>query len=68
MAQNHHEIRIAVFESSAFLANILARCAFVEEHHRDHHEDKTALENALTEVYKGLLQYTAQLHRAQHLP
>lgn len=32
MAKNHADLREALFDSSGYLADLLARCAFIEEH------------------------------------
>ncbi|KAJ5711005.1 hypothetical protein N7488_005161 [Penicillium malachiteum] len=65
MTQNHIEIRMAIFESSAFLADALAHCAFVDKHHYQNKslEDKDMIEGALKQIYKGILRYVAQLRR-----
>ncbi|OOF94051.1 hypothetical protein ASPCADRAFT_208654 [Aspergillus carbonarius ITEM 5010] len=67
VAHNYHNIRKAQFESSAFLTDVLTRCAFVEkEHYRDNrYETQVQVETAIIQVYKGVLRYTAQVYRMQ---
>lgn len=67
MTQNHTDIRKTVFESSVFLTDILARCAFIEkEHYRNNHsETKDTMENALKQVYINILQYAAQVQQTK---
>ncbi|PWY70815.1 WD40 repeat-like protein [Aspergillus sclerotioniger CBS 115572] len=67
IAHNYHNIRKAQFESSAFLTDVLTRCAFVEkEHYHDNrYETQVQVETAIIQVYKGILRYTAQVYRMQ---
>ena len=67
MTQNHNNIQKAIFKSSAFLTDILAHCAIVEkEHYRKvYPEDETLMECALKQVYKGIIQYAAQVRQAE---
>ncbi|PYI03229.1 WD40 repeat-like protein [Aspergillus sclerotiicarbonarius CBS 121057] len=67
IAHNYHTLRKAQFESSAFLTDVLTRCAFVEkEHcHDNRYETQDRVETAIIQVYKGILRYTAQVYRMQ---
>ncbi|OJJ81248.1 NACHT and WD repeat domain-containing protein [Aspergillus glaucus CBS 516.65] len=67
MTQNHIKIRNALFKSSEFLTDVLARCAFIEKehYHKNQFETKNELEKAIIQVYVGILQYTAQVHAMQ---
>lgn len=67
MTQNHIKIRNALFKSSEFLTDVLARCAFIEKehYHKGQFETKNELEKAIIQVYVGILQYIAQVHAMQ---
>ncbi|RAK99592.1 uncharacterized protein BO80DRAFT_465924 [Aspergillus ibericus CBS 121593] len=67
IAHNYHNIRKAQFESSAFLTDVLTRCAFVEKehYHENQYETQDQVETAIVQVYKGILRYTAQVYRMQ---
>lgn len=67
MAKNHHDRRDALFESSDYLADTLAQCAFIEaklyrEGRSSHLQD---LKNPLVRLYKAILHYTALVQKAQ---
>ncbi|GLA66724.1 hypothetical protein AtubIFM54640_009308 [Aspergillus tubingensis] len=64
---NHHQIRKAQFQSAEFLTDVLTRCAFIEkEHYHDSsYETQDKVEIAIVQVYRGILRYTAQVHRMQ---
>ncbi|EYE90296.1 uncharacterized protein EURHEDRAFT_407039 [Aspergillus ruber CBS 135680] len=53
MTKNHMDIRDALFKSSEFLADVLARCAFIEKTHycNNQSETKDKIEKALVKVY-----------------
>lgn len=68
MAQNHNDLRGALFESSEYLADILARCAFMEE--RFYREKQSKIcnqekEQAIIRVYVAVLRYAAEVHSIQ---
>ena len=57
MTQNHPGIRNTFFKSSKFLADILARCAFIDKQHyyNSQLEPKNDLEKAIVQIYIGIL-------------
>ncbi|KAA8642420.1 uncharacterized protein ATNIH1004_011364 [Aspergillus tanneri] len=61
MTKNYHDQRDALFESSDYLADVLAQCAFIErKFYRDGRSvDQESLENALVRLYRAILHYTA---------
>jgi type II secretory pathway predicted ATPase ExeA len=65
MTQNHHDLRHALFESSGFLADILARYAYIERifYQGNHSEMKVPIGNAIVRVYTAILQYAAEVRR-----
>lgn len=67
MAKNHSDLRNALFESSEFLANVLARCAYIENQFCRNHdsETKTQMEYAIVRVYVSILCYTAEVQTVQ---
>lgn len=74
MTQNHYDSRDALFRSSEYLANILARCAFIERnfYHKGSYCDNDSerrhrLENAIIQVYSATLLYTVEVRSAQNL-
>lgn len=62
MTKNRFDLRDALFGSSEYLTNILARCAYVEKnfHHADSRE-RTEIGCAIVRVYKAILQYAAEV-------
>ena len=68
MAQNHNDRRAALFESSEFLASVLARCGMVEKnfyHDGNNVETKAGVESAIVQVYRAILRYTAEVQTVQ---
>ncbi|KAE8330728.1 hypothetical protein BDV39DRAFT_212675 [Aspergillus sergii] len=66
MTQNRLDLRDALFDSSEYLADTLARCAYVEKAiYRNDAEKKAEVGRALIGVYKVILQYTAEVLTAQ---
>ena len=68
MTQNHNDRRAALFESSEFLANVLARCAVVEKnfyHDGNNVETKAGVESSIIQVYRAILRYTAEVQAVQ---
>ena len=61
------EIRDALFRSSEFLADVLARCAFIEKthYHDNQFETKDKIEKALIQVYNSILYYSVQVQKQQ---
>ena len=64
MAQNHNDLRGALFESLEYLVDILARCAFMEERH--YHEKQSKIcnqenEQAIIQVYMAVLHYAVEV-------
>jgi hypothetical protein len=67
MTKNHRDQRDALFESSDYLADLLAQCAFIEQKfYRDgRSNDQKGLENILVRLYKVILYYTALVQKAR---
>lgn len=65
--KNHMDIRDALFRSSEFLADVLARCAFIEKTHycNGQPETKDDIEKALVRVYTSILCYSVQVRKQQ---
>ncbi|KUL83146.1 hypothetical protein ZTR_10986 [Talaromyces verruculosus] len=68
MTKNHYDSRNALFRSSEYLANILARGAFVEKnfYRNSDSERRDELGNAIIQVYKAILLYTVEVWSAQN--
>ncbi|KAJ5225761.1 hypothetical protein N7468_006986 [Penicillium chermesinum] len=69
MAKNHTDLQDALLESSGYLADLLARCAFIEDQfYRDIQAAiaKAEKEKSMIRVYVAILQYSAKVCRAQH--
>jgi Mrp family chromosome partitioning ATPase len=68
MAKNHADLRDALFNSSEYLADLLTRCAFIEE---QFYRDSSPIirnaekERSIVRVYVAMLQYSAEVRRAQ---
>ncbi|KAE8397387.1 hypothetical protein BDV37DRAFT_289476 [Aspergillus pseudonomiae] len=67
MTQNHHDLRDALFNSSEYLADVLAQCAFIE---KKYYLDgslsiKEELGKALIGLYRAILHYTALVQKTQ---
>ncbi|KAJ5998597.1 hypothetical protein N7451_006407 [Penicillium sp. IBT 35674x] len=68
MTKNRFDLREAVFESSAYLAEVLARCAYVETNfHRKSVGENDMIRNATIGTYKAILQYAAEILASQNL-
>jgi hypothetical protein len=67
MTKNYRDQRDALFESSDYLANVLAQCAFIErKFYRDGRSfDRESLENALVRLYRAILHYTALVQQVR---
>jgi hypothetical protein len=68
MVQNHADLRDALLDSSGYLADLLARCAFIEEQfYRGGGPDLTSAEKgrSIVRVYVAILRYSAEIHRVQ---
>ncbi|GFN21443.1 WD40 repeat-like protein [Aspergillus tubingensis] len=68
MAKSHADLRGALFESSGYLADLLARCAFIEEQfYGDRHSNivNVEKERSIVRVYVAILRYSAEVRRAQ---
>ncbi|KAL2810607.1 hypothetical protein BJX63DRAFT_310029 [Aspergillus granulosus] len=68
MARNHADLRDALLDSSGYLADLLARCAFIEN--QFYHGIESAVPNvekekSIVRVYVAILQYSAQVCRVQ---
>lgn len=67
MAKNRMDLRDALFDSSEYLADILARCAYIEkEFYRNNSGETTRIGRAVIGVYKEILQYAAEVLVAQN--
>ncbi|KAJ5618692.1 hypothetical protein N7528_006803 [Penicillium herquei] len=66
MAKNRSDLRSALFESSDYLADVLARCAYVEKNfYGENRKEKPEIRHAITSVYSVILQYAAEVLAAQ---
>jgi hypothetical protein len=68
MAKNHVDLRDALFESSAYLADVLTRSAFIEQ--QMYSEKEATIPNAekgrsLIQVYVAILRYAVEVCRIQ---
>ncbi|KAL4795224.1 hypothetical protein BDV19DRAFT_389361 [Aspergillus venezuelensis] len=64
MTKNNMEQKEAVFESSEFLADILARYTILDHHYRIQGlPSSDGLDSAIVQVYKALLEYSAEVER-----
>jgi hypothetical protein len=68
MAKNHAELRGALLDSSGYLADLLSRCAFIEEQfYRDLDpvRGNSEKERSIVRAYVAILQYSAEVRRVQ---
>ncbi|KAL4935443.1 hypothetical protein BDV06DRAFT_217427 [Aspergillus oleicola] len=68
MAKNHSSLQDAFFDSSEYLADLLTRCAFVEEQFyggRDPVLANVEKEQSIVRVYVAILRYSAEVRRVQ---
>ncbi|KAL4985441.1 NACHT and WD40 domain protein [Aspergillus falconensis] len=69
ISQNHYDLRSALFESSEYLADVLAHCAYIEDKFYiksdSNNKIKGDLGNAMIRLYKAILHYAAQIQTAQ---
>ncbi|OJJ65577.1 hypothetical protein ASPBRDRAFT_201704 [Aspergillus brasiliensis CBS 101740] len=68
MAKNHADLQGALFDSSGYLADLLTRCAFIEEQFygdRDHAIVNVEKERSIVRVYVAILGYSAEVRRVQ---
>lgn len=66
MAKNSVDQREAAFKSSEFLAEILARYVILDSHCREKKlPSSDGLDNAIVQVYKAILEYTAEVKKRQ---
>ncbi|KAL4977899.1 hypothetical protein BDW66DRAFT_149628 [Aspergillus desertorum] len=67
IAQNHHDLRSALFESSEYLADVLAQCAYIQDkfYVNGNVKIKRDLSNAMIKLYRAVLHYTAVIRIAQ---
>ncbi|KAL4928943.1 uncharacterized protein BDV17DRAFT_298409 [Aspergillus undulatus] len=68
MAKNHADLRDALFDSSAYLADILTRCAFIEEQlycERGPKIPNAEKDRSIVRVYVAILRYAAEVRRIQ---
>jgi type II secretory pathway predicted ATPase ExeA len=68
MAKNHADLREALLDSSGYLADLLARCAFIEDQFYRGIESAIAnveKEKSIVRIYVAILQYSAQVRRVQ---
>ena len=67
MAQNHSDRRDACFNCSEYLAEVLARCAYIEMNFISRQTlDRDTIRPAATRVYKAILQYTVAVLTTQN--
>ncbi|KAI3055665.1 hypothetical protein CBS147353_11284 [Aspergillus niger] len=68
MAKNHSDRRDALFESSEYLAEALARCAYIEKkicYNRSDEDD--VVTQAMVTLYKTILQYAAKVMASHNM-
>lgn len=68
MAKNHADLRGALFSSSEYLADLLTRCAFIEEQYYGNGDPNimnTEKEQSIIQVYMAILQYCTEVRRVQ---
>ncbi|OJZ87121.1 hypothetical protein ASPFODRAFT_44747 [Aspergillus luchuensis CBS 106.47] len=67
MIKNDIERRDDIFHAAEYLTGILSYYAILENHYRDRKvESDRGLEDALVEVYTAILQYTAEVKKAEN--
>lgn len=68
MAKNYYDLRDALFSSSEYLADVLARCACIENnfYRNERSHIKCELESAIVLTYRAILQYAAEVWTAQN--
>ncbi|KAI9041045.1 NACHT and WD repeat domain-containing protein [Aspergillus affinis] len=68
MAKNHADLQGALFDSSGYLADLLTRCAFIEEQFYEG-EDLVIVnvekQRSIVRVYVAILRYSAEVRRVQ---
>ncbi|KAJ6153876.1 hypothetical protein N7485_012245 [Penicillium canescens] len=68
MAKNHSDRRDALFDSSEYLADVLARCAYIQQNfYGEQSEERGIVGQATIRVYKAILQYAAKVLACQNL-
>ncbi|KAL4815688.1 hypothetical protein BDW67DRAFT_176016 [Aspergillus spinulosporus] len=68
MAKNHADLQDALFETSGYLADLLTRCAFIEEQFYCGPGPvllNAEKERSIVQVYVAILQYSAEVRRVQ---
>ncbi|PYH66040.1 WD40 repeat-like protein [Aspergillus vadensis CBS 113365] len=68
MAKNHTDRKGALFDASEYLADLLTRCAFIEEHfygERDPAMVNFEKERSIVRMYMAILCYSAEVRRVQ---
>ncbi|KAH8704003.1 quinon protein alcohol dehydrogenase-like superfamily [Talaromyces proteolyticus] len=67
MTKNYYDLRNALFESSEFLAESLARYSYIQKNFYDesHLKTKTSIRNAIVRVYTAILHYSVELQKIQ---
>ncbi|KAJ5618683.1 hypothetical protein N7528_006794 [Penicillium herquei] len=68
MAKNHATLRDALVESSEYLADLLSRCAFIEE--QFYHNSEPGIRNgekerSIVRIYGAVFQYTIAIRKSQ---
>ncbi|KAJ5850105.1 hypothetical protein N7455_009961 [Penicillium solitum] len=66
MTKNYTDRRDAVFDSPAYLADVLARCAYIEKSfYRNNNREKAMVRDAIVKIYRSILQYAAEILTVQ---
>lgn len=68
MAKNHTDRKDTLFDASGYLADLLTRCAFIEEHfylERDPAMVNFEKERSIVRMYMAILCYSAEVRRLQ---
>lgn len=67
MTKNYTDQRDAVFDSSEYLADVLARCAYIEKNfYRNNNREKAMVGDAIVKIYRSILQYAAEILTVQN--
>lgn len=67
MTKNYTDRRDAVFDSPEYLADVLARCAYIEKNfYRNNNKEKAMVRDAILKIYRSILQYAAEILTVQN--
>ncbi|KAJ9488439.1 hypothetical protein VN97_g4841 [Penicillium thymicola] len=67
MTKNYTDRRDAVFDSPDHLADVLARCAYIEKSfYRNNHREQVIIGDAIVRTYRSILRYAAEILTVQN--